>query len=54
MGYQTYCVPMTRKERLERAGYRTIHLFGDVYLVRNYSVKARRFSLYGIEILKGE
>lgn len=35
-------------ERLKRHGYRCIHLFGNVYLVRNYSVTARKFSLYGL------
>ena len=49
---QTYCVPISRKERLERAGYNPIHLFGDVYLVRNRSIKARRFSMYVICVLR--
>lgn len=42
-------------ERLKRHGYKCIHLFGNVYLVRNYSINARRFSLYGIVVVrKGE
>lgn len=42
-------------ERLHRHGYRCIHLFGNVYLVRNYSVNARRFSLYGlVAVREGE
>lgn len=42
-------------ERLNRHGYRCIHLFGRVYLVRNYSVNARKFSLYGLVVVrKGE
>lgn len=45
----------TQKEQLERYGYRFKHLFGNVYLVRNYSTEARRFSLYGFAVLrKGE
>ena len=42
-------------ERLKRYGYRCIHLFGNVYLVRNYSVNAKQFSLYGLLVVrKGE
>lgn len=42
-------------ECLKRHGYRCIHLLGNVYLVRNYSVNAQRFSLYGLVIVrKGE
>ena len=44
--------PPTRKDRLEKAGYKTIHLFGNLYLVRNHSVKARKISFYGICVLK--
>ena len=42
-------------ERLKRNGYRCFHLFGNVYLVRNYSVNAQLFSLYGLVVVrKGE
>jgi hypothetical protein len=42
----------TQKERLERYGYRFIRIFGNVFLVRNYSTNAREFSLYGIAVLR--
>jgi hypothetical protein len=46
---------LSQKERLELYGYRFIRLFRNVYLVRNYSKNARKFSLYGIAVLrKGE
>lgn len=46
---------MSQKATLEYFGYRFIHLFRNVYLVRNYSTKARKLSLYGIAVLqKGE
>ena len=45
-------VPMTRKERYENAGYKTIHIFGDLYLVRKHSIKTKRFSLYEICFLR--
>ena len=46
---------LTQKERLEYCGYRFIHLFRSLYLVRNYSTKAKRFSLYGFAVVrKGE
>lgn len=46
---------MSQKERLEYHGYRFIRLFRNVYIVRNYSTAARRFSLYGIAVVrKGE
>ena len=46
---------MTQKERLEYHGYRFIRIFGRLYLVRNYSTRAKRFSLYGFAYLrKGE
>ena len=46
---------MSQKKRLEYSGYRFVRLFGNVYLVRNYSTEARKFSLYGIAVLrKGE
>lgn len=45
----------TQKQRLEMYGYRFIRLFGNVFLVRNYSRNAKSFSLYGIAVLrKGE
>lgn len=43
---------LSLKKRLELSGYKFIHLFGNVYLVRNYSTKAREFSLYGIAVVK--
>lgn len=33
----------TRVERFERNGYKTIHLFGHWYLVRNWSIKNPRW-----------
>ena len=46
---------LSQKERLEYNGYRFVHLFRNVYLVRNYSKAARAVSLYGIAVLrKGE
>ena len=45
----------TQKQRLEMYGYRFVRLFRNVFLVRNYSINAREFSLYGIAVLqKGE
>lgn len=42
-------------ERLKRHGFKCIHLFRNVYLMRNYSISARHFSLYGIVVVrKGE
>lgn len=32
----------------ERNGYNPIHLFGDFYLLRKYSIRYRRFSFYKI------
>ena len=32
----------------KKSGYNPIHLFGDFYLLRNYSKKAYRFSTYSI------
>lgn len=43
-----------QKERFERHGYKWIRLFGRVYLVRNYSVRAKKFSLYSFAILQKE
>jgi hypothetical protein len=38
----------SRVLRLKENGYTTIHLFGDYYLVRNYSKFYTKFSFYGI------
>lgn len=43
-----------QRDRHERHGYKWVHLFGRLHLVRNYSVNARKFSLYGLAILKKE
>lgn len=46
---------LSQKQRLEINGYKFIHLFRNVYLVRNYSTGAKKFSLYGVAVLrKGE
>ena len=46
---------MSQKQRLEYHGYRFVHLFRNVYFVRNYSTAARQFSIFGIAVLrKGE
>ena len=45
---------LSMKKRLELYGYRFIHLFRNVYLVRNYSTKVRQVSLYGIAVLRKE
>lgn len=37
-----------RIARFKTGGYTTIHLFGDYYLVRNYSKFYTKFSFYGI------
>lgn len=42
---------ISTRERLENAGYKCIHLFKNIYLVRKHSVYARWFSLYDICIL---
>ena len=41
-------------ERFQNSGYRTIHLFSNLYLIRNYSIKAKKFSLYGFVWVKEE
>lgn len=49
---------MTKQEiidRFNKNGYTTIHLFGDLYLVRAYSKncpKHKYFSFYNLEIIK--
>ncbi len=40
-------------ELFKNSGYRTIHLISNLYLIRNYSVKARKFSLYGLVLVRG-
>lgn len=42
-------------DRFNKNGYTVIHLFGDLYLVRNYSKnhpKHKYFSLYNLEIIR--
>ena len=47
--------PWSQKRTLEYLGYKFIRLFGNVYFVKNYSERAKKFSLYGIAVLrKGE
>lgn len=43
-----------RIARFKTNGYTTIHLFGDYYLVRNYSKFYTKFSLYGIRKITNE
>ena len=38
--------------RLKNGGYNPMHLFKNYYLVRNYSKKYKKFSLYGIMKIK--
>ena len=46
---------MSMKKRLELYGYRFVHIFGNVYLIRNGKAKATEISIYGIAVLrKGE
>jgi hypothetical protein len=44
--------PLTRVERLRLHGYICVHLWGDWYLVRNYSINRKRFSTYRLSNLK--
>lgn len=37
-----------RIERLNRNGYKTIHLFRDFYLVRKYSIRYKKSSSYDL------
>lgn len=37
----------SKVQRFNEYGYRTIHLFGPWYLVRNYG-RSHKFSLYGL------
>lgn len=42
-------------DRFNKNGYTTIHLFGDLYLVRKYSKnhpEHKYFSFYNLEIIK--
>lgn len=42
-------------DTLNSNGYTTIHLFGNLYLIRNYSknhLDHKYFSLYNLEIIK--
>ena len=41
-------VDQKRLERLINYGYKTVHIFKNYYLIRNYSIlcKRKRFSLY--------
>ena len=41
-------------ERFKNSGYRVVHLIGNLYLIRNYSIKAKKFSLYGLVLVKEE
>lgn len=46
---------MTAQERvvrLRKYGYNPIHIIGPLYLVRNYSRRAKKLSLYGLMIIK--
>lgn len=46
---------MTVEERVIRLtdhGFNPIHIFGSLYLVRNYSSKYAKWSLYGFMIIK--
>ena len=45
---------ISMKKRLELYGYRFIHLFKNVYLVRNCPVKEMEISIYGVAILRKE
>ena len=48
-------VIMTNKARINRLkenGYNPIHLVKNFYLVRNYSKKYKKYSLYGIMYIK--
>lgn len=46
---------MSMKKRLEYYGYRFVHLFGNVYLIRNDKAKATEIFIYGVAVLrKGE
>lgn len=40
------------RAEFEKFGYRTIHLFGKLYLIRKYSTAYRRWSIYHFVILE--
>jgi len=42
-----------RVARLDQHGYTCIHIFGDLYLARNYG-KSRKFAFYTFNILKDD
>lgn len=35
-------------DEFNKYGYRTIHLFKDYYLIRNYPIKSVKFSTYAL------
>lgn len=46
---------MTKKERVQRlkdSGYNPIHLVRNIYLVRNLSRNYKKFSFYGLMLIK--
>lgn len=49
-----FTVDQKRLERFINCGYKTVHIFKNYYLIRNYSIlcKRKRFSLYGLVKLK--
>ena len=49
-----FTVDQKRIEQLINYGFKTIHIFKNYYLIRNYSIlcKRKRFSLYHLVKLK--
>lgn len=49
-----FTVDQKRLERLINYGFKTVHIFKNYYLIRNYSIlcKRKRFSLYRLLKLK--
>ena len=45
-------VNRVRINRLKENGYNPNHLFNNFYLVRKYSKKYKKYSLYGIMYIK--
>ncbi len=43
---------MSMKKRLEYYGYKFIHLFKNVYIIRSDKTKATDIYIYGIAILR--
>lgn len=39
------------RAEFEKYGYKTIHLFGKLYLIRKYSTAYKRWSIYQIAII---